>query len=104
MGGFIVDATSWKYIFLINVPIGLITLFYAFKMLPKTHKVVKGKLDGLGAILFMFTIVPLFVALGQGQKYGFTHPIILLGLLVAIICFAIFILVEKRRFSRVLRL
>jgi EmrB/QacA subfamily drug resistance transporter len=104
LGGFIVDATSWKYIFLINVPIGIITLFYAFKMLPKTHKGVKGKLDGLGAILFMFTIVPLFVALGQGQKYGFDQPIILLGFLVAIISFAIFILVEKKSESPLLQL
>ena len=104
LGGFIVDATSWKYIFLINLPIGIITLYYAFKILPKTHKEVKGKLDGPGAVLFMLTIVPLFVALGQGQKYGFTQPIILLGFFVASISFVIFILVEKRSKSPLLQL
>ena len=70
LGGFIVDAPSWEYIFLINVPIGIITLFFAFKILPKA-KTKKGKLDSLGAFLFMFAIVPLFVALGKGQQIGF---------------------------------
>ena len=97
LGGFIVGATNWKYIFLINVPIGLITLFCAFKKLPKKHKVVKGKLDSLGALLFMFAIVPLFVALGRGQVIGFKSPIILLGFTVSIISFITFIKVEKKR-------
>lgn len=96
LGGFIVDAFSWEYIFLINVPIGIITLFYGFRMLPKGHKTAKGKLDGLGSVLFMFAIVPLFVALGQGQEIGFTKPIILLGFLLAITSFIAFIMVEKK--------
>ena len=104
LGGFIVDATSWEYIFLINVPIGIITLFYGFKILPKGHKTAKGKLDGLGALLFMFAIVPLFVALGQGQEVGFTKPIILLGFLIAIISFIAFIIVEKKRENPLLQL
>lgn len=104
LGGFIVNATSWEYIFLINVPIGLITLFYGLKILPKGHKTAKGKLDGLGALLFMFAIVPLFVALGQGQEKGFTQPIILLGFSIAIISFIIFIMVEKKRETPLLQL
>lgn len=104
LGGFIVDAASWQYIFLINIPIGIITLFYGFKILPSGHKETKGKLDGLGAILFMFAIVPLFVALGQGQKVGFTQPIILAGFLVAIISFTAFIMVEKKRENPLLQL
>lgn len=104
LGGFIVDAASWEYIFLINVPIGIITLFYGLKVLPKGHKTEKVKLDGLGALLFMFAIVPLFVALGKGQVVGFTRPIILLGFIIAIISFIAFIMVEKRREDPLLQL
>jgi EmrB/QacA subfamily drug resistance transporter len=104
LGGFIVDATSWKYIFLINVPIGIITLFYAFKILPRSQKIVKGKLDGMGALLFMFAIVPLFLALGQGQKIGFTEPIILIGFFISIISFIAFIMVEKKQENPLLQL
>jgi len=104
LGGFIVDGMSWEYIFLINVPIGIITLFYSFKILPKGHKAARGKLDGLGALLFMFAIVPLFVALGLGQEVGFTEPIILVSFLIAIISFITFIMVEKKRESPLLQL
>ena len=104
LGGFIVDAASWEYIFLINIPIGLITLFYAFKLLPKGNKTAKGKLDGVGALLFMFTIVPLFAALGEGQSVGFMNPIILLGFLVAIVSFIAFVMVEKKKVDPLLQL
>ncbi|MGK0467736.1 MFS transporter [Clostridium sp.] len=96
LGGFIVDSISWKYIFLINIPIGIITLFYAFKLLPKGHKAVKSKMDVVGALLFMFAIVPLFAALGKGQQVGFTQPLILIGFSIAIISFVAFVMVEKR--------
>ena len=104
LGGFIVDATSWEYIFLINVPIGVLTLFYGLKILPKGHKTAKGKFDGLGALLFVFAIVPLFAALGQGQEIGFTQPIILLGFFIAILSFIAFIVVERRKETPLLQL
>jgi EmrB/QacA subfamily drug resistance transporter len=104
LGGFIVAGLSWEYIFLINVPIGIITLIYAFKLLPKGHMIAQGKLDGLGAALFIFAIVPLFVALGKGQEVGFTQPIILACFLVAIVSFVIFIMVEKKREHPLLQL
>jgi len=104
LGGIIVGAVSWEFIFLINVPIGIIALFYVNKLLPKGHKTVKGKMDSIGAILFMFTIVPLFAALDEGLNRGFTDPIILLGFIVAIISFIIFIFVEKKRENPLLQL
>ena len=104
LGGFIIDATSWEYIFLINVPIGIITLYYSFKVLPKGRKKANGKLDGLGAILFMLAIVPLFVSLGNGQEIGFTKPLIILGFLMAAISFIAFIMVEKKREDPLLQL
>lgn len=104
LGGIIVGAFSWEFIFLINVPIGIIALFYANKLLPKGNKAVKGKMDSIGAILFMFSIVPLFIALDEGLNRGFTDPIILLGFIVAIISFIVFIFVEKKRENPLLQL
>ncbi|OOM72733.1 putative transport protein HsrA [Clostridium puniceum] len=104
LGGIIVGAVSWEFIFLINVPIGIIALFYANKLLPKGHKTVKGKMDNIGAILFMFTIIPLFAALDETLNRGFTDPIILIGFIIAIISFIVFIFVEKKRENPLLQL
>lgn len=104
LGGLIVAASSWENIFLINVPIGIITLFFAFKLLPKEEYIVKEKLDGAGAILFMFSVVPFFASLGAGQSLGFDSPIILLGFLVAAVSFTVFIIVEKKSKNPLLQL
>ncbi len=104
LGGFIVAYTSWEYIFLINVPIGIITLFFAVRMLPKGRKSENVKLDIPGTLLFMLFIVPLFAAISEGQEIGFTHPLILTGFLVSVCAFAAFIIVENRQKSPLLHL
>lgn len=96
IGGFIVGAFSWEFIFLINVPIGLVALFYAFRLLPKSNRKTREKIDILGSILFIFTIIPLFISLNEGINFGFTSPIILSGFIVSAICFISFIIVEKK--------
>jgi len=97
LGGIIVGAASWEYIFLINVPVGIVVLFFAIKLLPKSNKKATARLDVLGAALFMLSIVPLFVALGQAQSLGFSHPLILTSFIVSMVSFIAFILVEQKR-------
>ena len=104
VGGFILDVSKWEYIFLINVPIGIITLILGIKLLPKATKSIKEKLDGFGAILFVFAIVPLFVALGKGQEIGFTNPIILGCFAVSVMAFILFVMVERRQQNPLLQL
>ncbi|HIG0358551.1 TPA: MFS transporter [Clostridium sporogenes] len=104
LGGLIVGALSWKFVFLINVPIGIITLFYAYKLLPKDSIKVQGKLDVAGTVLFMIAIVPLFMSLDEGLNFGFTNPVILLNFAFSIISFIVFIFVEKKKENPLLQL
>lgn len=104
LGGIIVGASSWEYIFLINVPIGLAAMFFAFKLLPKKHKSVQGKMDGLGAALFMVTIVPLFMSINGGISRGFTNYIIISGFILSAISFVAFIYVEKKKENPLIQL
>lgn len=97
LGGLIVGVVKWEYIFLINIPIGLIALVFALKVLPKGERKKEEKLDWTGAILFMLSIVPLFSAISEGVNRGFTDPIILLGFAVSIISFIVFIIIERRK-------
>lgn len=97
LGGLIVGAVGWEYIFFINVPIGLIAVIAAIKLLPRTEKKQDQKLDTTGAVLFLIAIVPLFVSLNEGVNRGFTDSLILAGFAVAIVAFAAFIVVEKKK-------
>lgn len=96
IGGFIVSALSWEYIFLINVPIGIITFIFSMKIFPKNTEELSEKLDIKGAALFVIGIVSLFGALVQGQNTGYSQPIIIIGFVVAVVALAAFVIIEKR--------
>jgi MFS family permease len=69
IGGFLVQFFSWKYIFIINIPIGLIAFIAGLKILPKENKSGSIKdLDYKGSVLFMVFIVCIFWALSSGEK------------------------------------
>ena len=95
LGGFILTALKWEYIFLINIPIGVCVFILAMKIFPKATNTINEKLDLKGAILFVIAIVLLFASLTRGQVIGYDHIIIILGFLISIICFITFVIVEK---------
>jgi EmrB/QacA subfamily drug resistance transporter len=51
LGGWLIDAASWHWIFLINVPIGAIAVIYALRVLPKDHVEPSETFDWLGMLL-----------------------------------------------------
>ncbi len=96
LGGLVVSAVSWKYIFLINVPIGIIVFLMTTKIFPKSSEAKDEKMDGKGAILFTITMIALFVAIGQGQNTGYNNPLIIAAFILSIITFILFVIVEKK--------
>lgn len=95
-GGIIVSILSWNYIFLINVPIGIIVFIMGVKYLPKTVKSSQ-KLDIPGAILQFFGTSLLFCALILAQKTGFNNKLIIITLIVSIMLIVAFICLEAKR-------
>lgn len=104
LGGFIVAAMSWKYIFLINVPIGIFAFIMGNKILPKSVKSTEEKLDAKGAALFALATVSLFGSLILGENMEYSNPVIISGFAVALISFIIFIIVEKKLEAPLLQL
>lgn len=104
IGGIIVSALSWQYIFLINVPIGIIAFTLAMKTLSKNNVNSNEKLDVKGAILFGSTMVLLFGALTFGNEIGYNNIYVLSSLIISVILFIIFIMVERRITSPMLKL
>ncbi len=96
LGGFIVGALSWKYIFLINVPIGIFTLLMGAKVLPSTDINTAEKIDIKGAVLTIIVIMALFGSLVIGEDIGYTHPMIIIAFIVGAVSMAIFIIVERK--------
>ncbi len=104
LGGFIVDAAAWQYIFLINIPIGVFAFILGLKILPRDEESRKARFDVKGALLFLVFIVALFAALLAGEQVGFTNPLILAGFALAVIAFIMFLKVERKEESPLLQL
>jgi EmrB/QacA subfamily drug resistance transporter len=97
IGGSLVDAASWRYIFVINIPIGIFALIAAFLVVkestdPRTNR----HIDISGVLIVSLALVCLIFALVEGQKYGWTSPTILILFTVALISFITFIFVELK--------
>lgn len=62
LGGWLVENMTWHWIFLVNIPVGLIALFMTIKFMPE-YKNVTSKFDTLGLIFFAGAIVLLTLGL-----------------------------------------
>src|SRR5699024_3474378 len=101
IGSFLIDLTNnWHWLFLINVPIGVLLVVIGFFTLRETKEEVLSKIDFLGISLLSFSILSIMFAinnLGSGDLLQSFLDIMVLGFLIlGIIVFAILIFVEKR--------
>ncbi len=103
LGGLIISVLHWNYIFLINVPIGIIALFFGFKILPKNEKTDE-KIDLAGAVLLFAATVILFGSLITGQKTGYGNPLIIFAVILAITLIVWFIRQEVKQIQPLLEL
>jgi EmrB/QacA subfamily drug resistance transporter len=97
LGGLLTDAFSWNWIFYINIPIGLVSLFILWRLLPAIRRPEAGQnIDYLGAAVFVLAIVPFLVGLTNKSTGQWTDPAVggLIG--VGLVFGLLFLLVESR--------
>lgn len=75
LGGWLTESFSWRWAFLINLPIGLVIVFGLFKFVPETcDPQAKRGIDFLGAFLSAAGLGALVFALIEGQNFGWWQP------------------------------
>ncbi len=97
-GGQIVDVTSWRWIFAVNVPLVAITLaliYFAVERGGTTER--KGRrIDVVGAVLTALGLAGPVFALVEQPKRGWTSPVVLVGLIGGASLLAAFVVWERR--------
>jgi len=105
LGGFMVDLAGWKYIFLINVPIGIIQLLLSIRyMRIEDIRSSSINLDWIGAVTFIVFIMSLMALLGQLSASFAYQPAVLALTLVFLGSLAAFVINESRNKSPLLDL
>ena len=103
IGGLLIEAfgeqSGWRYIFFVNLPIGVAGMVAAAIVLPKLAPGVKLSLDGVGLLLLAGSLVAILVPLIQGQEEGWplwTYVSIVAGIVLLVL----FALWERRLAAR----
>ena len=88
LGGLLTEYLNWRWVFFINIPIGLIDVVLVWWLVANIRPEEKpGRFDIVGFILTSTALSALIVFLGKGQENGWLHSDYILGLLLAFIVF-----------------
>ena len=80
IGGFfaghavILGLTGWRWVFLVNVPIGIAALFVVYRTLHVHHHRRDARIDWWGAVTLVVGLVPLLTVAEQGRAWGWSSP------------------------------
>src|SRR5664279_1522592 len=96
LGGVLTQVGSWRAIFLINAPIGLLAIAWAARVLPAETPGTGQSFDVRGAALSGVTVFALLLALSDGQQWGWASPATIGLLLAFIVLGAAFLVAEGR--------
>ncbi len=97
IGGVILDAASWQWLFFVNVPIGVIGVLMVLKFVPAIKPVESDRFDYWGAGLLFICLFSLLLGLSISQELGFSDLKVITLLFAAAISLLSFILVELRQ-------
>ena len=96
LGGIITQFWTWRWIFYVNVPIGIIGFILALRILTERLHRGKGSFDPWGAVLLAAGLASLTLALSFGQEWGWASLSTIALLVFGVVALVVLYLVEKR--------
>ncbi|MGH9118078.1 MAG: MDR family MFS transporter [Acidimicrobiales bacterium] len=105
LGGFFVDHLNWRWVFFVNVPVGIVALVVTSSVLNLSFRRLPHRIDFLGAALLVGSIIAvLLITAWGGSHYEWTSGVILALGAAAILLFASFLWREERAAEPILPL
>ena len=95
IGGLLTQFSSWRWIFLINIPFIIISLVLSVMNLNFHEKRSRVKIDSVGAILSIIALFTLTLALVQGQSWGWRSILIISLFSISLLSIITFIIYER---------
>lgn len=96
LGGVILSLLSWRWIFYVNLPVGIIGIIMVQRNLPDFKPSGRQQFDVWGALSLCLSILFLLLGLTIGQQRGFFQPVVFFLLGLCLILLAIFIFIEHK--------
>ncbi len=105
LGGLLTDLLSWRWVFYVNVPIGVVAVAFVLARMPRLHSGLSGTVDWAGTALLIAAVVPLLLGLTlDKQVYPWSSPLVLGLFAVVAAATVLLMLAESRATSPVIPL
>ncbi len=105
IGGWLVTNYNWEWIFLINIPVGVVAIAATIAIVPESvDPLATGRIDWGGLVLSATAIFALVYATIEGNAFGWTSPVILGSLLASLVLLIAFVWWERRDSDPMMRL
>jgi EmrB/QacA subfamily drug resistance transporter len=96
IGGILTQHLSWHWIFLVNIPIGILGILFAARVIPGDEPEDRTEsFDYPGAVTLFGAMVFCIFVLVEGAARGATDPLILAGGALCLLCFGLFVIRER---------
>ena len=96
LGGYLIAAASWRWIFFINLPVGAAVLIMSIRHVPESHDpTATGHIDVGGALVGVAALAGITYALIEGPERGFGSLSVLIVLVAGLVGAVAFVLVER---------
>ena len=96
VGGSLIALTGWRFIFFVNLPIGLAGLWLTWRYATETTRSPQHELDLPGQVAAIAALGCLAGAMIEGGAIGWTHPFVIAGLVASAVFAMLFVLRERR--------
>jgi EmrB/QacA subfamily drug resistance transporter len=97
LGGYLISTASWRWIFVINIPIGVLVLFSSARHVPESKDPsAAGRVDVPGAAMAVVGLAGVTFALIEGPTLGWSAPAVLAMLIAGVAGLIAFVIVERR--------
>jgi EmrB/QacA subfamily drug resistance transporter len=103
LGGLLTDHVGWRWVFYINLPLGVIATLFILSHMPRLHSGLRARVDWAGAGLLIATVLPLLLALTTDKHaHGWTSPLVLGMFALAAVSGVLFVIAERRAASPII--
>ncbi len=96
LGGWLVDHASWRWVFLINLPLAAVVIAISLWRVPESRSAAGGHVDWLGALVVTLGLGGLVIGFIESVNLGWKNPLVLASLIAGCGCLVLFLLVEAR--------
>lgn len=96
VGGILIKFSDWRFIFFINAPLCLAGIMLTFQLKKQSETKLVKRFDFAGQFAWMMSITLLIAAVIEWSKLGITHPLIYGSILLGVISFITFVVIENK--------